>query len=343
MNNLFLPKTIALLELTGGLIVNDTVVKETLQFYWKNYPSEFKRFPIIDTKGDVNNTINLLENYYNNGYRYFYGFSRSSMLESVLDWFNNHPDAIGFSSTSFTPELAIPKKIFRMSPVFTEYFKAIQPQLKNANAVFFLYTLGEAGPESEKTYLESLLAEGEINTLYTFGVTPENLTVENINNFFQSNNISSNDIVLFNIFDRASYIDLYNNSLTCPAQQYDIVSFQPAIITGEAAIQLKDKYNAILFAGTNSSIIWRAGYDTLGVDNYSVVTLNVLNMLNTLVFDENIDNINSHSGVLQFDPVSRDVLYPTFIVEKFNGNTYDTIYLYVEDPLLGNYIANFVN
>ncbi len=98
-----------------------------------------------------------------------------------------------------------------------------------------------------------------------------------------------------------------------------------------------------MFAGTNSSIIWRAGYDTLGVDNYSVVTLNVLNMLNTLVFDENIDNINSHSGVLQFDPVSRDVLYPTFIVEKFNGNTYDTIYLYVEDPLLGNYIANFVN
>ncbi len=335
-----LPRTIALLELTGGLIVNDIIVKDTLNFYWKKYPSEFKSFPIIDTKGDSNETIKLLDYYYNIGYRYFYGFSRSSIVEQVLEWFNNHPDAIGFSSTSFTPELAIPKKIFRMSPVFTEYFKSIQIQLKNANAVFFLYTLGESGPESEKVYLESLLAEGEINALYTFGVTPENLTVENINNFFQSNNISSNDIVLFNIFDRGSYINLYNNGLTCPAQQYDIVSFQPAIIKGEAANQLKDKYNAILFAGTNSSILWRDGYYSLGVDKYSVVTLNVLNILNTLVLKENVENINSHSGILQFDPVTRDIIYPSFLVEKFNGINYDTIYLYVEDPLLGNYIAN---
>ncbi len=338
-----LPKTIALLELTGGLIVNDIVVKNTLEFYWDNYPNEFKRFPIINTKGDVENTINLLDNLYENGYRYFYGFSRSSMLESVLDWFNNHPDAIGFSSTSFTPELAIPKKIFRMSPVFTSYFDPIRTQLKNANAVFFLYTLGESGPESEKAYLESLLEEGEINALYTYGVTPENLTVENVNNFFQSNNISTNDIVLFNIFDRKSYIDLYNNGLTCPAQQYDIVSFQPAIITGEAANQLKDKYNAILFAGTNSSILWREGYNKLGVDKYSVVTLNVLNILNNLVTDQNIENINSHSGILQFDPVTRDIIYPSFIVEKFNGINYQSIYLYVEDPLLGNYVANFIN
>jgi hypothetical protein len=335
-------KTIALLELTGGLIVNDVVVKNTLDYYWTNYPSEFKRFPIIDTKGDVINTIKILNEYYDKGYRYFYGFSRSSMLESVLEWFNNHPEAIGFSSTSFTPELAIPKKIFRMSPVFTSYFDPIRTQLSDANAVFFLYTLGESGPESEKAYLESLLAKGEINALYTYGVTPANLTVQNVNNFFQSNNISTNDIVLFNIFDRKSYIDLYNNGLTCSAQQYDIVSFQPAVITGEAANQLKDKYNAILFAGTNSSILWRAGYNTLGVDKYSVVTLNVLNMLNSFL-DQNIENINSHSGILQFDQVTRDILYPSFIVQKFDGIKYNTIYLYVEDPILGSYTADFIN
>ncbi len=337
-----LPKTVALLELTGGLIVNDITVKNTLEFYWKNYPKEFKSFPIIDTRGDIELTIKYLDSFYAKGYRFFYGFSRSSIVEKVLEWFNLHPDATGFSSTSFTPELSIPKKIFRMSPIFNDYFKSIETQLDSANAVFFLYTLGESGPESEKRYLEELLNQGKINTLYTFGVTTTNLTVENINNFFLSNNISSNDIVLFNIFDRNSYINLYNNGLTCPAQQYDIVSFQPAIITGQAAIELQNKYNAILFAGTNTSVIWRAGYNSLGVDKYSVVTLNVLNMLNTLVTDQNVENIYSHSGVLEFDPITRDIIYPSFIVQKFNGVNYINTYLYVISPLLGNYQANFI-
>ncbi len=343
MNNLFLPKTIALLELTGGLIVNDTVVKNTLEFYWKNYPSEFKRFPIIDTKGDVNITLSLLTNYYNNGYRYFYGFSRSSMLDSVLDWFNNHPEAIGFSSTSTIPELAIPKKIFRMSPLFTSYLNVISEQLSNANAIYFLYTFGDLGPESQKKYLEKLLSEGKIKALYTYGVTSNNLTVNDVNNFFSNPQITSNDIVLFNIFERETYINLYNEGLTCPAPQYNFAPYQPAVITGEAANQLKDKYFSIIFANTNSSIIWRAGYNTLGVDNYSVVTLNVLNILNNLLTNQNIENINSHSAILQFDPVSRDILYSSFVIEKFNGTTYDIIYLYVEDPELGNYYANFVN
>jgi hypothetical protein len=337
-----LPRTIALLELTGdGLTINDIAIKNTLEYYWRNYPDEFKSFPIINTQSSIELTLQFLEFYYKAGYRFFYGFSRSSVLSAVLDWFNFHPDAVGFSSVSFTPELSIPKKIYRMSPIFTDYFKPISKQLQDANAVFYLYTLGEAGPESEKVYLEQLLAQGKINQLYTYGVTSTNLTVDDVNNFFISNNLGITDIVLFNIFDRNSYINLYNQGLSCSAQQYDISPYQPAVIKGEAAFQLKDKYNAIVYTSTCTSIIWRAGYNTLGVDSYSAVTLNVINLLNSLVTLQDTDNVNSHSGVLQFDPVTRDIVYPSFIVEKFNGTKYVTIFLYVEDPYLGNFTAVF--
>jgi hypothetical protein len=339
----YLPKTIALLELTGGLKVNDNIIKKTLEYYWNNYPNEFKIFPIVDTKGDIEITIQYLEFFYNLGYRYFFACSRSAVIDETLEWFNNHPEAIGFSSISFNTELEIPKRVFRMSPVFTKVLSAISEELTNANAIYYLYTLGELGPESVKKYLEELLAKGEINQLYTYGVTPENLTVDNINNFFQSTNISDNDIVLFTLVDRNSYIDLYNKGLTCPAQQYDFVVFQPAIITGEAAIQLNNKYNSILFAGTNTSILWRSGFESLGVNNYSVITLNVLNMLNSYVTKQNIENINSHFGVLQFDPVTKDIIYPSFLVLKFKDNKFNKQFISAEDPFLGKYQALFVS
>ena len=74
-----LPKTIALLELTDGFTSNDNSVKKTFEFYWNNYPSEFKKFLIVDTKGKINITLQYLEYYYNQGYRIFVGFSRSSI------------------------------------------------------------------------------------------------------------------------------------------------------------------------------------------------------------------------------------------------------------------------
>ena len=76
----------------------------------KNYNSEFKAFPVINTEGNISKTILLLEKYYELGYRFFIGFLNSSTLSNVLDWFNMHPDAVGISPASTAPLLKIPKK-----------------------------------------------------------------------------------------------------------------------------------------------------------------------------------------------------------------------------------------
>jgi hypothetical protein len=178
--------------------------------------------------------------------------------------------------------------------------------------------------------------------LITFAVNPDssNLTVQNIENLFE-NPDESQSIILY-LLDRPPYIDLYNQGLTFPGQQYDVLGIQPPQFTGEASIQLNNKYNVTAYKGTNTSIIWRDGYDSLGQDNYSIVSLNILNLLNTTVLEENVNNINSHFGILQFDPVSRDIIYPSFLVEIFSNNQFINKYLIVNDPQLGSYIANFV-
>ena len=53
VKSVYLPQTVALLELTGGYSSNDTIVKKTLEYYWKNFNQEFKAFPIVDTRGEV--------------------------------------------------------------------------------------------------------------------------------------------------------------------------------------------------------------------------------------------------------------------------------------------------
>ncbi len=337
--NLF--TTIALLELTDGFTSNDNSVKKTFEFYWNNYPSEFKSFPIVDTKGKIDLTLQYLEYYYNQGYRIFIGFSRSSILVGVLEWFNNHPDAIGFSTTSTLPLLNIPKKVFRMTPNDDYILDSVLTELETSTKVYYIYSEDEI---AAKYILDKLKTNEMISPkLVDYGVKSDysNLTVESIENLFEDPN--ETQTILLYVFDQDKYIDLYNEGLTFPGQQYNIQGIQPPVITGEAAKQLNNKYNVSAFKGTNTSIIWRKGYDTLGQNNYSNISLNILNLNNTLLFKENIENINSHFGILQFDPVSRDILYPSFLVEVFKDNKYNNKFLSVDDPILGKYQARFVN
>lgn len=339
IQNLYLPKTIALLELTGGYFANDITVKNTLEYYWRFYRDEFKSFPIVDTGGSIPKTLELLDKYYAKGYRYFYGFSRSTIVNASLNWFNMHPDAIGISSTSTAPNLSIPKKIFRMTPTDDYILDSILPQVYPSPTVYYIYTEGEV---AMLNVLAILQADPLITNLKTYAVNSSNLTVTNISTFLSGS--TSQDSIILYLLDREPYIDLYNQGLTFAGNQYDITGIVPPKIVGSGAIsQLTNKYLIISYKGIQTSILWRRGYDTLGVDNYSIVSLNAINLLNSLVYKKSVTDINSHFGILQFDPVSSDIIYPCFLVEIFNGTIFASSYLLVNDPILGSYQANLIS
>lgn len=331
-------KTVFLLELTAGITENDNAMKNTINYYWNTYPQEFIKCPIVDTQGSLDITLQLLNEYYNYGFRYFVGFSRSSIVNGVLDWFNKHPEATGVSSTSTAPILDIPKNIFRMTANDHYMVDSVKSFLEN-KTVNYIYNDGELACTNLIPYIHDIIGSGGTLNLYP-------ITNSNFSSLISLNSSPSTDIMLVYVFiDRQDYLNLFsgdNPILFYTNTQYDISGIGTPNITGQS--KLVNNYNTSLFKGIQTSILWRNGYYTLGSINYSIVMPNILILLNYFLTNTSIDNINSHFGILQFDPVTKDLLYPTFLIEKFIGNNkYTNLSLSLQDPLLGPYNAIFTN
>ena len=330
-------KTAFLLELTGGFIEGDTSIKNTINFYWNTYPKEFTKCPIVDTKGDINITLNLLDEYYNYGFRYFVGFSRSTILNNVLSWFNNHPDAVGISATSTAPSLNIPKNIFRMTANDHFMIDSIKTNLEN-KTVNYIYEANEYAATDLITYIQGIT-----------GITCNLYPIEqnsDLDALASLNTGHTGEIMLsYLITNRQYYLDLFKDTtsiLTYTNAQYDILGIVSPSITDSPV--LINNYNTSQFKGTETSVLWRNGYITLTSKDFSIVSLNILNILNTFVNNYIVDNINSHFGILQFDPVIRDILYSNYLIETYtSNNTFTSTSLFLVDPIFGKYTATFTN
>ena len=342
-------KTVFLLELTAGTLKQtDNLFQNTLNYYWDTYPQEFTRCPIVDTQGSLEKNLELLETYYNKGYRYFVGFSDSNIMQGILPWFNLNSYAIGFTILSLLTSFNIPKNIFRLSTYNTYRLSSITSEITSAEKVYYIYQKGLLAGEDVLNLLQQPPYSLTLNVnLFTYSATSDNLTEININAYLYGSN--SNDIIITFLSNiKTNYLNLYSMSVDFLGNQYDMVSSNlPIIPSGSATLKLLDKYNIITVQGIGTSILWRNGYIALGANNYNVLALNILQMLNTYSINQSIDNINSHYGILQFDPVTKDTLYPTILIKLFqngdNGNEFYNKYLRIKNPILGTYSATFTN
>jgi hypothetical protein len=189
-------KTVFLLELTAGAVnLIDINFQTTLNYYWNTYPQEFIKGPIVDTQGSLDITLELLDEYYGYGFRYFVGFSSSNILTGVLNWFNFHPDAIGITSLAASTTLSIPKNIFRTAPSNKYRIEGIQNEIINAPRVYYIYEFGLIAATNILKLLEQSPYNLVLDTdLFTYPATIDNLTDSNISNFLTDSN--SNDIIL---------------------------------------------------------------------------------------------------------------------------------------------------
>ncbi len=329
-------KTVFLLELTAGDVQSiDVVLQNTIKYFWNTYPQEFTKCPIVDTKGTIETNLSLLTTYYNAGFRRFVGFTNSNILTGVLEWFNMHPEAIGCTIFGVSTELSIPKNVYRFLPNNSYRLTTITDQITVARRVYYIYQDGLLVSED----ILNLLNDLSLDDLRTYPATSSNLTESDLETFLSGSN--SNDIIITLLSTlRNEYINLYSGALTFLGQQYDVAANQlPIIPAGIASDKLSNTYNAVTFKGVNTSILWRNGYNALGQSNYNATALNVLNFLNDYANNDLIDNINSHYGSLQFDPVTKDSLYPSILLQTFISGVFEDTYLYVEDPYLGTYTA----
>jgi len=332
-------------------------VVDTLNYYWNTYPSEFSRYLIIPSDVNINtgvtlttnseiiaNNIAFLNRFYNLGCRLFVGFSRSTILTGVLDWFNNHPDARGISLASSSPTLNIPKLVYRLQPSDRAIVDSISTYLTAARYIYYLYSSPEVASSALLSYL-NITYPGKIKP---YPVSSDaDLTNPLISTYFAGYNSSDVSVIyLFNGTQQQKYLDLFTTINPLPVTTYDIAnSGIPLLPLPEAVLN----YNYMSYQSLSTSLLFRNGLNALG-NSFANAVPNCLLMINNcskyvegvspLV---NINTISSHNSILQFDE-NKDILYYSILNQGYvyNGTIYvfSNKFMYFNDPIIGNYTLN---
>ncbi len=343
-------KAVALLELTGtiGAVEADNTVKNTMGYYWTT-TKLFDPLSIYDTEGSLTKTLQLLDKYYNEGYRIFIGFSRSTIVAGVLNWFTSHPDAIGISIGSSSDTLAVPKSIYRLqivdSFVVDSMSAPLTQTISEGGKIFYVYSKNEVATENVYTILKNLY--GETNVVpYVVENDSSNLTVSQLQSFYTSNNVSSKDSVVIYLIDGVqmpTYVNLFTttNSFSIPAVQYNM-SVNGFSVIDSATTTLTDKYFIIALESLITSEIFNQGLAQLAA-GYSANTLNALYLSQSLQYGMNINNLFSYAGTLEFDSVTRDIKYGAAKLYLYKNPAYDATQAYTDDPLYGDLTFYKVN
>ncbi len=336
-------KAIALLEF--GQLSGDEYLVDSIYFTWYQ-DNSIPKFPIIKTNGTIENNIELLNKYYNEGYRYFLGFSRSTILAGVLQWFLDHPDTKGISLTSGSITLAVPKNVYRLITTLYNLIPIINFYSKESNNIYYIYNENELISQDLKTLLENDPLTKDKLKLYPI-INDSSYNVPDLTNFLSGS--SSNDIILLGIFQPTLYSDLYNQGLTFDGNQYTVVGIVLNVneFQEPCASLLDRKYFNIDNVYTNTSLLYRENLDYLvnkyGTDASNGNIQNALKMIQYFLLNKNINYLGSYNGTLQFD-ANNDLKYDSYLITQYikDLNSLNKYAIYFDDPLLGKFEATFI-
>ncbi len=334
-------KAIALLELTGGYVTNDSAMQKTIMYYLTTTSKTFEPISIYNTGGNLNTTLNMLETYYNQGVRIFIGFSRSTIVSGVLDWFNSHPDAIGISTTSSANSLATVKKnIYRLQIVDSYILDSISVPLQNtissSGKIYYMYTYGEQAAQEVLDILNSTYGASNIIG-YPVLKDNSNLTQQDLINFFiNTHTVSANDSVVVYLIDgdqRQIYVDYFFGELSIPANQYDILGVNFPSINFETTT-LNNLYNVLTIENITKSYLWKAGLEYLGDTNFSSNSLNALYMATSFVNNQDVLSLYSYTSCLQFTQYN-DCKFGSVASYIYRDGLFVYNFIYSVDPIYG--------
>jgi hypothetical protein len=333
-------KVISLLEL-GPTQNYDLNFEKSIYYCWAE-TDKFDNFPIYNTDGSVEVTLELLQKYYDEGFRIFIGFNRLGMLVEVIPWFNSHPDAIGITSVSSNTVQPINKNIYQMRPSNTFVINYLSdnvftPTVENGGRIFYVYNSDELISISLAIYLETKYG---VNNVIKFPISPDysNLTKENIVNFYESNSVSSKDVCLIIISDYSQdqkYVDFFTQDFNIYAPQYDILFF-PVINPNNTS--LNNLYNVVNSENITTSQLQIDG--TIYLNNLFVLLIpNTLYLATALALGQNINYLYSYGTVLEFDS-NNAIKYSSIKLYTFQTDSYVPLKIHCSDPLYG--VLDFV-
>lgn len=329
--------TIALLELSGdGNVQADTNLKKTLEYYFEN-TKQFQSFPIVNTYSDLSYTLKLLDYYYRVGIRIFIGFSRSTILQGVRTWFENHPDTYGISPQSTDSSLNYEKNVYRVSPTDDQILAGLQynPFFSSRRYIYYIYSEDEIAPFN---FLNTLLADPVIGPkIRSFSVKADssNMNLANMTTFYTDADASQDSTLLY-LFDgnqRDIYLSLFNLSFV-PIPLIDMSQLPFPIFNSFGETVWTEIYYSWQNFNLSTSFLWRLGNLTLQ-NEFNPVALNVLQLNKYIRLRIPLEDLSNFQFVQEFEGMTKENLYFSLTYYQYQNLEWKPINIFYKDPLYG--------
>jgi hypothetical protein len=329
-------KIIAILNFNDP--VYDQPIVETLKYYFENVP-RFYEFPIVDYGGDFDKLLELLNEYYDKGFRYFLTATLTPALSACIQWFAEHPDAQAVSSQTRLLDHKIPKNIYRLP--YSDIMPVTEKEIiGNYEAVFYVYASINNTAVGWNDYLQTRCSSlgipyfsYPVSTLSTITDTNfVNVTMDEIQQYVTDNSYNKISISCTLVeWQNAYYNKFIEGETTKPSNStFYNVSFSSPKITEIPAINyfINVPLYSQLAGHLNTSPLWRKGLDVLN-ENYSRSTLNMMEIVYKMELSKGyIFEIGAHSDALLFDLVTRDGVYESYMYELFTPEGYQPRIIY---------------
>lgn len=331
-------KVVALLELSGGY--SDTTFVPSFNYYWSLYPN-FTTFEIVDNKNSITVLNELLEEYYQKGYRIFFGPITSTNTQGIVNWFTNHPDATCIVPLAASNTLQLAKNMFRFTPSDLYYVDYIKDQSSDNTRIFYFYNPNQLVCISLLAKLDKEFSEENV-IRYPVGNIDE-LNVTAVKDFFTDNNIQLHDIVvtlLINTGQREQYFNLFqsNDIDIGNVKQYDVRPLGFPNVTNNVT-KLHNNYHCVFFSSINTTSIYDDAINTLG-KSYASNSLTSLHLLTLLANNQSIDNAYSYGEIVPWFDDKNGIKYWSYSIYLYNSNGFTINNIYLNDPTYGTITFN---
>lgn len=327
-------KVIALLELTGNFTGGNKYV-ESFNYYWTLYPN-FITFEIVDNKDNIAYLNELLNKYYQEGYRVFFGPVTSKNTQGIIAWFSDpaHSDAICLTPIAASNTLNLPPNMYRLQPSNFYFLDYIQ-QATTATRIFYFYNPNQLVCNDFLTEIQTRY--GSTNIVSYPVITDADLNATNVQTFFNNNNvIPIVDIViefLINGNQRQQYFDLFRTVNIGNVQQFDVIPTNFPNVTNDV-VNLYNNYFIVFFESITSTSILNESVSHLG-SSYAINSLTSLYLLNLFANNESIDNAYTYGEVLPWFDNKNGIKYWSYNIYVYNNNGLNKTNIYLNDPNFG--------
>lgn len=313
-------KTVALLELTGEESnFEDPDVRYTMRLAQQIL---LYQFPIVDTGGNVSNTLMLLDRYYNEGKRIFIGFNRSTMLEAVRSWFMNHPDTMGISLTSTATSLRTISNVIRLSPPGNTTINPYIKWISQYDRVFLLYEPDELAIRESVNVLDAYVSQSiPIDLSTKDGIH----TLENTMKSIRSIASCSSTLIIpyfvstMEIFQKIAYPYMVGVNIDI----FEDISTQPPVFTCGPCIRVFRNRYYYMKSYIPMNPLLKYLMDISG-DRFSLYAYDAVLVAKTLNESHKVSGISGATGKILLDKYN-DRLNPLYEVYIFNGDTWKPV------------------